>query len=128
MKPDDFGSWGWRMPFILSFVLFAISIYIRLKLQESPIFQRLKAPGKPPRRRIEDAFSSTRTKSTPLLALFGATAGQGVVWYTGQFYALFFLTITLKWTGDRVHADRPVAVIGTPSSSSSARCRTRSAA
>jgi hypothetical protein len=96
MKPADFGTWGWRIPFILSLVLLAISIYIRLKLQESPIFQRLKAQGKRSKSPIKDSFFKYPNNKYAALALFGATAGQGVVWYTGQFYALFFLTITLK--------------------------------
>ena len=96
MKPADFASWGWRIPFILSLVLLAISIYIRLKLQESPIFQRLKAQGKRSKSPIKDSFFKYPNNKYAALALFGATAGQGVVWYTGQFYALFFLTITLK--------------------------------
>ena len=96
MAPADFGRWGWRIPFILSLVLLAISIYIRLKLQESPIFQRLKAQGKRSKSPIKDSFFKYPNNKYAALALFGATAGQGVVWYTGQFYALFFLTITLK--------------------------------
>jgi hypothetical protein len=96
ISPVDFGKWGWRIPFILSLVLLAISIYIRLKLQESPIFQRLKAQGKRSKSPIKDSFFKYPNNKYAFLALFGATAGQGVVWYTGQFYALFFLTITLK--------------------------------
>ncbi len=96
MKPADFSSWGWRIPFVLSLLLLAISIYIRLKLQESPIFQRLKAQGKRSKSPIKDSFFKYPNNKYAALALFGATAGQGVVWYTGQFYALFFMTITLK--------------------------------
>jgi MFS family permease len=96
ISPADFANWGWRIPFILSLVLLAISIYIRLKLQESPIFQRLKAQGKRSKSPIKDSFFKYPNNKYAALALFGATAGQGVVWYTGQFYALFFLTITLK--------------------------------
>ena len=96
MAPADFSSWGWRIPFVISLVLLAISIYIRLKLQESPIFQRLKAQGKRSKSPIKDSFFKYPNNKYAALALFGATAGQGVVWYTGQFYALFFLTITLK--------------------------------
>ncbi|HQQ77066.1 MAG TPA: MFS transporter, partial [Thermoanaerobaculia bacterium] len=88
MKPADFSNWGWRIPFILSLVLLAISIYIRLKLQESPIFQRLKAQGKRSKSPIKDSFFKYPNNKYAALALFGATAGQGVVWYTGQFYAL----------------------------------------
>ena len=96
ISPAEFASWGWRIPFILSLALLAISIYIRLKLQESPIFQRLKAQGKRSKSPIKDSFFKYPNNKYAALALFGATAGQGVVWYTGQFYALFFLTITLK--------------------------------
>ena len=96
MAPAAFASWGWRIPFILSLVLLAISIYIRLKLQESPVFQRLKAQGLRSKSPIKDSFFKYPNNKYAALALFGATAGQGVVWYTGQFYALFFLTITLK--------------------------------
>ncbi len=96
MSPADFSSWGWRIPFVLSLFLLAISLYIRIKLQESPIFQRMKAQGRGSRSPIKDSFFKYPNNKYAALALFGATAGQGVVWYTGQFYALFFLTITLK--------------------------------
>jgi len=96
LSPADFSSWGWRVPFVLSIFLLAISLYIRMKLQESPIFQRMKAQGKGSRSPIKDSFFEYPNNKYTALALFGATAGQGVVWYTGQFYALFFLTITLK--------------------------------
>lgn len=96
MSPEDFSNWGWRISFILSLFLLAISLYIRIKLQESPIFQRLKEQGRGSRSPIKDSFFKYPNNKYAALALFGATAGQGVVWYTGQFYALFFLTITLK--------------------------------
>jgi MFS family permease len=96
MSPADFSNWGWRIPFVLSLFLLAISLYIRIKLQESPIFQRMKAQGRGSRSPIKDSFFKYPNNKYAALALFGATAGQGVVWYTGQFYALFFLTITLK--------------------------------
>lgn len=96
MSPADFSNWGWRIPFILSLILLAISLYIRIELQESPIFQRMKAQGRGSRSPIKDSFFKYPNNKYAALALFGATAGQGVVWYTGQFYALFFLTITLK--------------------------------
>ncbi len=91
-----FAEWGWRIPFWLSLVLLAFSIYIRLKLHESPIFQKMKAEGKGSKSPLTDSFFKYPNNKFVLLALLGATAGQGVVWYTGQFYALFFLTITLK--------------------------------
>jgi MFS family permease len=96
MDAKDFTNWGWRIPFILSILLLAVSIYIRLKLSESPVFQRMKARGKASKRPLTDSFLKYPNNKYVLLALLGATAGQGVVWYTGQFYALFFLTITLK--------------------------------
>src|SRR5499433_2075538 len=96
MGPDDFKSWGWRIPFLLSIILLIFSIYIRLKLQESPIFKAMKAQGKGSKAPLTDSFAKWSNAKIVILALFGATAGQGVVWYTGQFYALFFLTIYLK--------------------------------
>src|SRR5215469_10515208 len=91
-----FLSWAWRIPFWFSIPLLLISIYIRLKLNESPIFRRMKSQGKASKSPIKDSFFKYPNNKYVALALFGATAGQGVVWYTGQFYALFFLTIYLK--------------------------------
>jgi len=96
MDAKDFSEWGWRIPFLVSAILLAFSIYIRLKLQESPVFQKMKAEGKGSKSPLKDSFLKYPNNKFVLLALLGATAGQGVVWYTGQFYALFFLTITLK--------------------------------
>jgi len=96
MAPASFSTWGWRIAFWLSIPLLAISIYIRLKLQESPIFLRLKSQGKRSPHPIKDSFFKYPNNKYVALALLGATAGQGVVWYTGQFYALFFLLIYLK--------------------------------
>jgi MFS family permease len=96
MDVKAFSQWGWRVPFLLSVVLLAFSIYIRLKLNETPIFQKMKEEGKGSKRPLTDSFLRYPNNKYVLLALLGATAGQGVVWYTGQFYALFFLTITLK--------------------------------
>jgi MFS family permease len=96
MAPATFATWGWRIAFWLSIPLLAISIYIRLKLQESPIFMRLKTQGKRSPHPIKDSFFRYPNNKYVALALLGATAGQGVVWYTGQFYALFFLLIYLK--------------------------------
>src|SRR5882724_266084 len=95
MEPATFSRIGWRVAFWLSIPLLAISIYIRLKLQESPIFTRLKTQGKRSKTPIKDSFFKYPNNKYVALALFGATAGQGVVWYTGQFYALFFLLIYL---------------------------------
>jgi len=92
----DFKVWGWRIPFLVSTVLLAISVYIRLKLQESPLFAALKAEGKTSKNPLRESFADPANLKLVLLALFGAAAGQGVVWYTGQFYALFFLQNALK--------------------------------
>ena len=91
-----FSEWGWRIPFIVSLVLLVFSVYIRLRLDESPIFTRMKEEGKGSKAPLTDSFLRYPNNKYVLLALLGATAGQGVVWYTGQFYALFFLLITLK--------------------------------
>ena len=99
MDPKDFTAWGWRIPFLVSLILLIFSVYIRLKLNESPVFQRMKAEGKGSKSPLRDSFLKYPNNKYVLLALLGATAGQGVVWYTGQFYALFFLTITLKMDG-----------------------------
>src|SRR6185503_7203533 len=96
MGPDTFKNWGWRLPFLVSLILLAFSVYIRLKLQESPIFKAMKSQGKGSKAPLTDSFAKWSNAKIVLLALFGATAGQGVVWYTGQFYALFFLTLYLK--------------------------------
>lgn len=92
---EEFDKWGWRLPFLLSVILLGISVWIRLQLNESPLFQQMKAEGKGSKAPITESFFSSNGKIA-LLALLGATAGQAVVWYAGQFYALFFLTQTLK--------------------------------
>ena len=94
--PPTFSSWGWRIAFWFSIPLLIISIYIRLKLNESPLFQKIKTQGKRSKSPLKDSFLKYPNNKYVFLALFGATAGQGVVWYTGQFYALFFLQIYLK--------------------------------
>ena len=96
MDKEAFAEWGWRIPFLISIVLLVFSVYIRLRLHESPLFQKMKAEGKTSKSPLTDSFLRYPNNKYVLLALFGAVAGQGVVWYTGQFYALFFLTITLK--------------------------------
>jgi MFS family permease len=96
MLPADFSQYGWRIPFIVSIVLLIFSVYIRLKLNETPIFQKMKEEGKASKAPLTESFFHYPNNKYVLLALLGATAGQGVVWYTGQFYALFFVTITLK--------------------------------
>jgi MFS family permease len=115
MEAKTFAEWGWRVPFWVSVILLAFSVYIRLKLHESPVFQQMKAEGKGSKSPLTDSFFKYPNNKYVLLALLGATAGQGVVWYTGQFYALFFLTITLKL--DYVSAYTLIGVsllIGTP--------------
>jgi len=96
MDAKEFSNWGWRIPFWVTIILLAFSVYIRLKLQESPVFQKMKSEGKGSKSPLTDSFFKYPNNKFVLLALLGATAGQGVVWYTGQFYALFFLVITLK--------------------------------
>src|SRR3984893_13608773 len=93
---QTFGDWGWRVPFLISAVLVALSIYIRLKLDESPLYARLKQQGKSSHNPALESFGSGKNWGLILLALFGATAPEGVVWYTGQFYALFYMTSVLK--------------------------------
>jgi MFS family permease len=115
MGEQAFGDWGWRIPFLLSAVLLIVSIWIRLKLSESPLFQKMVEEGKQSKRPLTEAFGQWSNAKIALLALLGATAGEAVVWYGGQFYALFFLTQTLKVPG--VPAQIMIAVallIGTP--------------
>src|SRR6201996_4922439 len=96
MGEAAFSDWGWRIPFLLSAILLAVSIWIRLKLNESPVFLRMKEEGKASKRPLSEAFGQWANAKIAILALLGATAGEAVVWYGGQFYALFFLTTTLK--------------------------------
>ncbi|MGL4395730.1 MAG: MFS transporter [Hyphomicrobium sp.] len=93
---DAFKAWGWRIPFLASIVLLAISLYIRLQMSESPAFKKMKEEGTHSKAPLKEAFGEWRNGKIALIALFGLTAGQGVVWYTGQFYALFFLQKILK--------------------------------
>lgn len=94
MGLETFGDWGWRIPFIVSAFLIAISIYIRLRMNESPLFQKLKEEGTVSKNPLKESFAHRANMKMVLLALFGATMGQGVVWYTGQFYALSFIEKT----------------------------------
>jgi MFS family permease len=96
MSKEDFSAWGWRIPFLISIILVSISLYIRLKMKESPIFTSIKAAGMTSAQPLKDAFAKWENAKRVLISLFGATAGQGVVWYTGQFYALFYLQTILK--------------------------------
>lgn len=115
MGVESFNEWGWRIPFLLSAFLVAISIYIRLRMQESPLFSKIKAEGKTSKNPIKESFGKKENLKLVLLALFGAAAGQGVVWYTGQFYALSFLQKTCNI--EFVQSNYIIAtalVIGTP--------------
>ncbi len=96
MTDADFKSWGWRIPFLLSIILVAMSLYIRLKLKESPLYTSLKSQGKTSIAPLKESFGNWANVKIVLLVLFGATAGQGVVWYTGQFYALSFMQSVMK--------------------------------
>ncbi len=91
-----FKEYGWRVPFLLSFILLAVSLYMRVKMRESPLFNKLKSAGKVSKNPLKESFTNKENLRYVLIALFGATAGQGVVWYTGQFYALTFLQSALK--------------------------------
>jgi MFS family permease len=115
MGEAAFADWGWRLPFLLSAVLLIVSLWIRLKLNESPLFKRMVDEGKQSKRPLTEAFGQWSNLKIAILALLGATAGEAVIWYGGQFYALFFLTQTLKVPG--VPAQIMIAValaIGTP--------------
>ena len=96
MSEADFREWGWRVPFLISIGLVLISLYIRLRMQESPIFNHIKSAGMTSARPLKEAFTQWVNLKRVLVSLFGATAGQGVVWYTGQFYALFYLQAILN--------------------------------
>ena len=112
---EVFKVWGWRIPFLISAVLLAISLYIRMRLRESPLFSRLKDAGKTSATPVRESLGSRRNWRLILLALFGATAGQAVVWYTGQFYALYFLQTALKVNYVTAYLIIAVAlVLGTP--------------
>src|SRR5476649_287249 len=115
MGEAAFGEWGWRIPFLLSAVLLVVSVWIRLKLNESPLFKKMVAEGKQSKRPLGEAFGEWKNAKIAILALLGATAGEAVVWYGGQFYALFFLTQTIKVPA--VNAQIMIALgllIGTP--------------
>jgi MFS family permease len=99
MSTADFSSWGWRLPFIISIFLVGVSLYIRVRMKESPIFQHVKSAGMTSAKPLVEAFTQWVNLKRVLISLFGATAGQGVVWYTGQFYALFYLTTILNVNG-----------------------------
>ena len=115
MSKEAFASWGWRIPFWASAALLAVSVWIRLKLHESPVFQKMKAEGKTSKAPLSDSFLKYPNNKYALLALLGATAGQGVVWYTGQFYALFFLSLYCKLDYQTTYILIAISlVLGTP--------------
>ena len=127
---EAFKTWGWRIPFLLSILLVVMSLYIRCSLKESPLFAKLKAAGKTSTTPLTRRVRQRANWKLMLLVLFGATAGQAVVWYTGQFYALFFLQNVLKvdFVDGQHHRRRRAACWARRSSSSSARSPTASAA
>jgi MFS family permease len=115
MTPADFAAWGWRVPFLASILLLGISIWIRLQLEESPAFTKMKEEGTHSTAPLSEAFGRWENAKVAIVALLGGTAGQAVIWYGGQFYALFFLTQTLRM--DPITANYAIAgslAIGTP--------------
>jgi MFS family permease len=112
---EAFADWGWRIPFLISVILLGVSLWIRLQLQESPVFRRMKAEGTTSKAPLTEAFGRWANLKWVLVALLGAVAGQAVVWYTGQFYALFFLEKTLKVDGATANILIAIALaLGTP--------------
>ena len=112
---EAFAAWGWRIPFLVSVLLLAASVWIRMSMEESPVFRQMKAEGRGSRKPLREAFGQWSNLKVVLIALFGLTAGQAVVWYTGQFYALFFLTQLLKIDSAQANLLIGLALIlGTP--------------
>ena len=115
MGDAAFGEWGWRIPFIVSILLLAVSVWIRLSMNESPAFKKMKEEGKVSKAPLSESFGQWKNAKIVALALFGLVMGQGVVWYTGQFYALFFLTSVLKVDAGTAQVLIAVSlIIGTP--------------
>jgi MFS family permease len=115
MGEEQFAAWGWRVPFLVSVLLLAVSVWIRLSMSESPAFAKMKAEGKTSKAPLSEAFLKPKNAKIVILALIGLTMGQAVVWYTGQFYALFFLTQTLKVDGATANILIALSLlIGTP--------------
>ena len=112
---EAFGDWGWRVPFLVSILLLGVSVYIRLSMNESPAFVKMKAEGKTSKAPLSESFGQWKNLKIVILALVGLTAGQAVVWYSGQFYALFFLTQALKVDGPTANIMVAISlIIGTP--------------
>jgi len=112
---EAFADWGWRVPFIVSILLLAVSVYIRMSMNESPAFAKMKAEGKTSKAPLSESFGEWKNLKIVILALVGLTAGQAVVWYSGQFYALFFLTQALKVDGPTANIMIAISlIIGTP--------------
>jgi MFS family permease len=111
MTPATFQDWGWRLPFLGSIVLVTVSLYIRWKMKESPIYTQIKAAGMHSTKPLTDAFTNWKNLKVVLISLFGATAGQGVIWYTGGFYALFYLQTVLKLNAKTANIDVAIALL-----------------
>ena len=112
---EAFADWGWRVPFLVSVIMLGISVYIRLSMNESPAFQKMKSEGKTSKAPLSESFGQWKNLKIVILALFGLVMGQAVVWYTGQFYALFFLTQALKVDGPTANIMVAASlIIGTP--------------
>jgi len=115
MSADAFGDWGWRVPFLVSALLLAVSVYIRMQMNESPAFQKMKAEGKTSKAPLTESFARWGNLKIVILSLLGLTMGQAVVWYTGQFYALFFMKGPLQMDGETAETLLAIALaIGTP--------------
>jgi MFS family permease len=113
--PEAFKAWGWRIPFLLSFPLLAVSVYIRAKMAESPLFARAKSAGKTSKNPLRESFGNPLNRKYVILSLFGSTAGMGVIWYTGQFYALTFLQTSLKLSWQKSYLLMSIALaLATP--------------
>jgi len=111
MSPATFQDWGWRLPFLLSIVLVLASLYIRWRMKESPIYSQMKAAGMTSTKPLTDAFTKWPNLKLVLISLFGATAGQGVVWYTGQFYALFYVQKVLLLNTKTANIDLAIGLL-----------------
>jgi len=112
---EAFADWGWRVPFLVSVIMLIISVYIRLSMNESPAFVKMKAEGKTSKAPLSESFGQWKNLKIVILALFGLVMGQAVVWYSGQFYALFFLTQALKVDGATANIMVAISlIIGTP--------------